>query len=176
MDDGGDDVLDLGGLLSDERRLMVGRSVCLAGRLFTDKAYNCFALMDVMKKAFKPKGKVTTRDWGAGLIIFSFEREDDRDWAVRNQPWHFDNNLFFIKPLTDMEHPSQICIASFLESLSLADERKGPRPKEASWIFADDHMRLARKKMVGRVDYLDEDPVLAILMTRWNRCGWPGWT
>ncbi|KAL8536622.1 hypothetical protein ACS0TY_011992 [Phlomoides rotata] len=89
---------------------MVGRPIYLAGILLTDKAYNCFALMDVMKKAFKPKGILTVRDWGAGLIIFSFEREDDMDWAVRNQPWHFDNNLFLIKPLTCMEHPSQVSV------------------------------------------------------------------
>ncbi|KAL8552178.1 hypothetical protein ACS0TY_001027 [Phlomoides rotata] len=58
-----------------------------------------------MKKVFKPKGKLMARDWGEGLIIFSFERNEDREWVIRNQLWHFDNNLFLIRSLLGLEQP-----------------------------------------------------------------------
>ncbi|KAL8456616.1 hypothetical protein ACS0TY_034736 [Phlomoides rotata] len=82
--------------------------VCLVGKLCTDKTVNSFALSEVMIKAFRSKGKLNARDWGHGLWIFSFELEEDRAWVIRNQPWHFDNVLFAIKPLYGKEQPSSI--------------------------------------------------------------------
>ncbi|KAL8534091.1 hypothetical protein ACS0TY_010200 [Phlomoides rotata] len=67
-----------------DRGPVVVRPVCLADRLLTENYYNTFALMDIMKKVFKPKGKLTIRDWGDGLIIFSFEDSIDREWVLRN--------------------------------------------------------------------------------------------
>ncbi|KAL8469470.1 hypothetical protein ACS0TY_032350 [Phlomoides rotata] len=84
--------------------------ICLVGRLCTGKSFNAFALIDVLKKGFRPKGKLTARDWGKGTWIFSFEREDDRKWVIHNQPWHFDTHLFAIRPLTGFEQPSAVSI------------------------------------------------------------------
>ncbi|KAL8472879.1 hypothetical protein ACS0TY_029922 [Phlomoides rotata] len=53
---------------------------------------------------------MTARDWGGGLLVFSFEKRADRDWVIRNQPWHFDNYLFAIKPLSSMDQPSSSSI------------------------------------------------------------------
>lgn len=44
--------------------------------------------------------------------MFSFDREDDRDWVIQNQPWHFDGNLFAIKILTGSEQPSLVHFSS----------------------------------------------------------------
>ncbi|KAL8514137.1 hypothetical protein ACS0TY_013313 [Phlomoides rotata] len=69
-------------------------------------------MMDVMTKGFRPKGKLTSRDWGNGLLLFSFELSEDRDWVLRNQPWHFDGALFVIKSLDGTEQPSTIRISN----------------------------------------------------------------
>ncbi|KAL8493016.1 hypothetical protein ACS0TY_024286 [Phlomoides rotata] len=103
-----DDVLDLGGIASEIRKTGVARPACLVGQLCCDKKVNSFALLEVMKKAFRSKGKLTVRDWGGGLLVFSFEVEADRDWVIQNQPWHFDNYLFAVKPLSSMEQPSSV--------------------------------------------------------------------
>lgn len=36
------------------------------GRLISDKTVNGYALTEVMRKSFRAKGKITTRDWGVG--------------------------------------------------------------------------------------------------------------
>ncbi|KAL8489122.1 hypothetical protein ACS0TY_025139 [Phlomoides rotata] len=107
-----EEVLDLGGLAEVGQRGIDDRPVYLVGRLCCDKSVNLFALMEVMKKAFRTKGKMTVRDWGGGLLVFSFESRTDRDWVLRNQPWHFDNYLFAITPLSAMELPSTVSLST----------------------------------------------------------------
>ncbi|KAL8508005.1 hypothetical protein ACS0TY_018531 [Phlomoides rotata] len=71
-----------------------GNLICLAGRLCTSRHFNVYALIDVMLKGFKVKGKVTACEW------------EDRAWVLQNQPWHFEGNLFAISPLSGSEQPS----------------------------------------------------------------------
>lgn len=112
---GMEDVLDLDDLGLPTVPICPRTPVCLAGKLCVEKAYNMFAAIDVMTKAFRSKGRITAREWGNGKVIFSFERENDRQWVLRNQPWHFDGHLFAIRVLTGMEQPSSmsISLASF---------------------------------------------------------------
>ncbi|KAL8529777.1 hypothetical protein ACS0TY_007001 [Phlomoides rotata] len=113
MDD--TEILDLGNSRADSVRRLCSEPVCLVGKICTDKTVNSFALMEVMIKAIRAKGKLSARDWGHGLLIFLFELMEDRDWVIRNQSWHFDNALFAIKPLSGREQPSTISVtlASF---------------------------------------------------------------
>lgn len=109
-----DDVLDLEGIDVGFGQQSRVSPVCLAGKLILEKSHNTFALIDVMLKAFKPKGKLQARDWGNGLVMFSFEMDDDRQWVLKNQPWHFDGYLFAIHALKGMEQPSAVKISSCL--------------------------------------------------------------
>lgn len=76
---------------------------------------NMYAVIDIMTKSFGPKNKLTAQEWGKGMVLFSFDSPVDRDWVIRNQPWHFNDTLFAIKPLTGTKQPSsiQITMASF---------------------------------------------------------------
>ncbi|KAL8545966.1 hypothetical protein ACS0TY_005902 [Phlomoides rotata] len=98
-----DEILDLGKVGVIDTRKLKSNPICLVGKVCVEKAINSFALIDVMYKAFRAKGKLTARDWGHGLVIFSFDCEVDREWVIQNQPWHFDNALFAILPLTGKE-------------------------------------------------------------------------
>ncbi|KAL8529621.1 hypothetical protein ACS0TY_006884 [Phlomoides rotata] len=109
MDD--EEVLDLGNGGIDQTRRMRLEPVCLVGKLCTEKSVNSYTLIEVMIKAFRAKGRLIVRDWGHGLLIFSFELEEDRDWVIQNLPWHFDNALFVIKPLSRREQPSAISLS-----------------------------------------------------------------
>ncbi|KAL8522442.1 hypothetical protein ACS0TY_012554 [Phlomoides rotata] len=107
----------------DEAELVLGRvtdggsgrrgafPVCLVGRLLSDKAANTYALMDVMIKSIKAKGRLTARDWGNRLLVFSFELIEDRKWVLLQQPWHFDGALFLIKPIVRSEQPSPLTLS-----------------------------------------------------------------
>lgn len=88
--------------------------MCLEAKLILGKALNLFALIEVMTKAFRPKKKLTVRDWGNGLIMFSFECDDDRQWVCKNQPCHFDGSLFAIRLLSGKEQSSSMKISTAL--------------------------------------------------------------
>ncbi|KAL8540812.1 hypothetical protein ACS0TY_002144 [Phlomoides rotata] len=109
------DVLDLGDIPNPRAVRGVVRSVALVGRLCLVKSVNVFALMEVMNKGFRPKGKLSSRDWGNGLVLFTFELLEDMEWVLRNQPWHFDGALFVIKALDGSKQSSmiQLSLASF---------------------------------------------------------------
>ncbi|KAL8520086.1 hypothetical protein ACS0TY_010861 [Phlomoides rotata] len=112
-DESGDEVLDLGRVEGSYRENR--GTFCLVEKLCTERSYNMYALMDVMIKAFKCRTKAAVREWGNKLLIFTFMEESDREWVIRNQPWHFDGHLFAVKSLTGTEQPSgvQITRASF---------------------------------------------------------------
>ncbi|KAL8466365.1 hypothetical protein ACS0TY_035461 [Phlomoides rotata] len=103
----GGDVLDLGLVEGSTRAL--GSTYYLVGKLCTSKPFNVFALMDVMVKAFKTRNKAVVREWAQNMLIFTFT--DARDWVVRNQPWHFDGQLFAVKPLLGSEQPSTVTVS-----------------------------------------------------------------
>ncbi|KAL8521325.1 hypothetical protein ACS0TY_011742 [Phlomoides rotata] len=82
LEGGEEDVLNLDFALTPT----VVRTICLVGKICAPKAPNVFTLIEVMVKAFKPKGKLTVREWGKMMVMFSFERANDRVWVIRNQP------------------------------------------------------------------------------------------
>lgn len=88
---------------------------CLVGKLCTKRSFNIYALIDVMIKAFKAKGRVSAREWGNKLLMFPFDNETDRDWALKNQPWHSDGFLFAILALKGTKQQLTITVhkASF---------------------------------------------------------------
>ncbi|KAK6125828.1 hypothetical protein DH2020_040424 [Rehmannia glutinosa] len=66
--------------------------------------------METMKKSWKPRKGFTAREWGKNLFLFSFADTRDRDWVLKNQPWHFEGFLFAIKPISGTEQPSTLNI------------------------------------------------------------------
>lgn len=85
-------------------------SFCLVGRLYTTKQPNGFHLMEVMKKAWKAKKDMVAREWSNNLFVFTFKNRDDREWVLKNQPWHFENHLFAITSLMGNEQPSTMVV------------------------------------------------------------------
>lgn len=106
------DILDLRDCGITPLKSRTRAPICLVGKLCAAKSHNIFALIDVMIKAFRPKGKLTGHDWGNGMVIFSFEKENDRQWVLWNQPWHFDGHLFTVYSLTGMEQSSPVSIST----------------------------------------------------------------
>ncbi|KAL8498996.1 hypothetical protein ACS0TY_022090 [Phlomoides rotata] len=75
---------------------------CLVGRLLTVKNWNSSDLLKAIKKAWKPKHGMWSREWRESkLILFRFDDVIDRDWVLKNQPWHFMGSLFAIKKFVE---------------------------------------------------------------------------
>ncbi|KAL8481710.1 hypothetical protein ACS0TY_028015 [Phlomoides rotata] len=107
-----DALLDSGNFRGVDSRRYYPLHVCLIGMISIKKSRNVFGVIDVILKAFRLKGKLTARDWGRGMIIFSFELREDREWVLRNQPWYFDGCLFAIQSLTGLEQPSTLSVST----------------------------------------------------------------
>lgn len=81
-------------------------------KIWKERVANTFAVINIMTKSLRPKQKLLARDWGNGMILFSFDSTTDREWVLRNQPWHFNDTLFAIKPFISFEWPSSIQITT----------------------------------------------------------------
>lgn len=109
-----EDVVDLPNIEEVQAPTSKG-TMCIVGRLLSEKAINSFALMDVMKRAWKPQQGFEPKEWSNNLFIFRFDSEADLNWVLANQPWHFEGHLFAIRQLRYTEQPSKVQInrASF---------------------------------------------------------------
>ena len=61
-------------------------SVYLAVSLLTERPFNSYALMDTMKRVWKPKKPMLCREWGKNIFLFRFEDKRDMEWVLRNEP------------------------------------------------------------------------------------------
>lgn len=105
------EVLDLDQIEDIQEENTQHQSNCLVGKLQTEKSANSFAIMDVMKKAWRAKKGLDAREWTHNLFLFRFTDQAEMTWVIKNQPWHFEGHLFTIRPLKEKEQPSKIQIS-----------------------------------------------------------------
>lgn len=102
------EVLDLDQIEEVQEENTQHHSNCLVGKLQTEKSANSFAIMDVMKKAWRAKKGLDAREWTHNLFLFQFTDQAEITWVIKNHPWHFEGQLFTIWPLKKNEQPSKI--------------------------------------------------------------------
>ncbi|KAL8548863.1 hypothetical protein ACS0TY_007939 [Phlomoides rotata] len=68
-------------------------TLCLIGKILTDKSLNAYGFLETMKKATKPTN---------GFIA----KETDLREVLAREPWHFDKHLLVLKELDMGEQPS----------------------------------------------------------------------
>ncbi|KAL8499056.1 hypothetical protein ACS0TY_022137 [Phlomoides rotata] len=85
---------------------------CLVGRLVTEKHWNPSTLIEAITKVWQPKHGMSSRNLGdSKMILFCFDDIKDRDWVLKNQPWHFKGYLFAIKAFSgrnEQQLPSSV--------------------------------------------------------------------
>lgn len=81
-------------------------SLCLLGKLWTEKQYSTFALIETMKKIWNPSKGVTCRELGSNLISFQFAMKRDMDRVLALEPWFFNKHLLVLRPLALNIQPS----------------------------------------------------------------------
>lgn len=84
-------------------------SLCLLGKLWTDRPYNRYALMETMKKLWNPAKGLICRDMGANLISFQFHSKRDMDRVLEMAPWQFNKHILVLNLISREVQPSLMC-------------------------------------------------------------------
>lgn len=80
----------------------------LAGKLLTQGSFNVRAFKSTMAQIWKVKRGVEVRDVGRNLFVFRFFDGKDREWVLRQGPWHFDKFLVVLQVLDPQLAPSEV--------------------------------------------------------------------
>lgn len=81
-------------------------SMCLLGKLWMNRSYNMFGLMETMKKLWGPSQGVNCREMGHNLISFQFKNRRDLKRVLAMEPWHFNKHVLVLKQFTGNTQPS----------------------------------------------------------------------
>lgn len=85
-------------------------SMCLLGKLWTNRSFNMFGLMETMKKLWGPTQGVSCRELGHNLISFQFKSKRDMKRVLDMEPWHFNKHILVLKQFTGDTQPSAMKI------------------------------------------------------------------
>lgn len=83
-------------------------SLCLLGKLWTDRPYNTYGLMETMKKLWSPSKGMICRDMGANMISFQFHSKRDMDRVLGMEPWHFNKHILVLNKISNDIQPSMM--------------------------------------------------------------------
>lgn len=83
-------------------------ALCLLGKLWTERSYNVFGLMETMKKLWNPTKGMICRDMGNQMISFQFNSKRDMDRVLAMEPWHFNKHVLVLKQITEDIQPSSM--------------------------------------------------------------------
>lgn len=75
-------------------------AMCLIEKLWTERSFNAYGLMDTMKKLWNPAKGVTCRELGQNMISFQFQSKKDMNRVLSMEPWHFNKQVLVLKPIT----------------------------------------------------------------------------
>lgn len=81
-------------------------SMCLIGKLWTERSYNSFALMETMKKLWCLGKGMVCRDLGNNMIAFQFNSVRDLKKIQDMEPQHFNKHMLVLKKISKDIQPS----------------------------------------------------------------------
>lgn len=81
---------------------------CLVGKLLTKKTFSRLGLRSMMERAWKEMGLLKIEELGENLFLFQFRKSADREVAMVNGPWNYDNQLLLLKHMQKDESPGKI--------------------------------------------------------------------
>lgn len=81
-------------------------SLCLIGKLRTERPFNSYGLMETMKKIWNPTHGMTCSALGCNLISFQFQAKRDLKRVLDMEPWHFNKHVLVLQKITDEIQPS----------------------------------------------------------------------
>lgn len=82
--------------------------MCLLGKLWTERNYNMFAMLETMKKLWKPSKGMTCSELGTNLVSFQFNTKRDMERVQSMEPWSFNKHILVLMPLASDIQPSMM--------------------------------------------------------------------
>lgn len=80
----------------------------LIGRLWMERPYNSYALIETMKKLWSPSKGLTCQELGSNLISFQFYLKRDMERIQLMEPCHFNKYILVLTPLPAEVQPSML--------------------------------------------------------------------
>lgn len=80
----------------------------LMGKLWTERSYNMYALIETMKKLWSPNKGLTIQELGSNLISFQFYSKRDMERIQSMQPWHFNKHILVLTQVSSEIQPSTL--------------------------------------------------------------------
>ncbi|KAL8496991.1 hypothetical protein ACS0TY_020610 [Phlomoides rotata] len=94
--------------LEEEETGENGSTLCLIGKVLSDKPFNAFGLLEAMRKAMNPSRGFTAKEIGKNLFSFQFWSRADLLGILNREPWLFDKHVILLKELGGGEQPSTV--------------------------------------------------------------------
>lgn len=82
--------------------------LCLIGKLWTERSFNSFALMETMKKLWCPSKGMTCLELGNNMFAFQFQSKRDMKRIKDMEPWHFNKHMLILQNITAEVQPSNM--------------------------------------------------------------------
>ncbi|KAL8463078.1 hypothetical protein ACS0TY_033918 [Phlomoides rotata] len=83
-------------------------TLCLIGKVISNKSFNAFGFLKAMKKATNPPLGLTAKEIGKNLFSFQFWSTSDMTTVLTKEPWLFERNIVALKELEKGEQPSAV--------------------------------------------------------------------
>lgn len=96
----------------DETEKVETDSLCLLGKVLTNKPFNAFGFVETMKKAMKTSKGFSAKKIGNNLFYFKFQSRKDLTKVLAREPWHFEKKLLILKEIKGGIQPSKVCFDS----------------------------------------------------------------
>ncbi|KAH6805217.1 hypothetical protein C2S51_030048 [Perilla frutescens var. frutescens] len=87
-------------------------TLCLIGKVWTQKPFNVFGLLDTMKKLWNPLKGMVGQEIESNLFSFQFNSKRDMERVLWREPWHFNKHLLVLKRVEPNMQPSTIILDS----------------------------------------------------------------
>lgn len=105
-------------------------ALCLLGKLWTDRPYNSYGLIETMKKLWCPTKGMICRELGNNLISFQFHNRRDMERVLSMEPWQFNKHILVLTKLSTDIQPSLMPFDKAPCWIRLYDVPIGGRQKE----------------------------------------------
>lgn len=82
--------------------------LCLLGKLWMERSYNMFAMIETMKKLWNPSKGTTCSELGSNLVSFQFNTKRYMERIQSMEPWSFNKHILVLTPLASNIQPSMM--------------------------------------------------------------------
>lgn len=105
-------------------------SLCLVGKVWTQKSFNVFGLLDTMKRLWNPAYGLTCREIETNLFSFQFKNIRDLQKVLSMEPWTFNKHILVLKRAKSDVQPSAMNMDSVPFWIRIYDLPYGGRSED----------------------------------------------